>query len=373
MRTRSSFLHCVSAAAALLLGCDGRGSLEPLAMPGMSLAVVSAPPVEAPSNPSAVVVTNTRIDVGWQDRSGNETGFEVHRSMTGASGTFSLLASVGAGAVTYGDDGLALATQYCYKVRAVRVLGNKTVYSAFTSSACVATPAPPPPPPSAAFITAALPLDSTTVRISWMDNSLNEDGFRVLRSTDGVSWAVVVAVRNVMTIDSGVPNAELGACYRVIAFNAGGDAPTSNTVCTSQPAAPTNLVRTRVDDQTADITWNDNSAVEDKYQVWAATYSSITCDASSSCEWPDSLTFSGLDGMIAELPASSTSFHCVGCTYGTQVWVIAFRNGVQSLESARVNATTRSPFRLSNDVPAESRPAPILNGNFPLRSRRRPR
>ena len=54
-------------------------------------------------------------------------------------------------------------------------------------------------------------------------------------------------------------------CHRVIAINASGEAP-SNAACTTPPARPTNFVVT-ADANTTVLTWNDNSAVEDGYQV----------------------------------------------------------------------------------------------------------
>src|SRR6266571_8892319 len=93
----------------LLIGCDP----SPV---GPSTPVFRI--AEAPSRTNAVAVSETRIDVSWQDNSSNETGFEVHRSTAGASGAFVLLASTGAGATTYGDAALTPAKQYCYMVRA---------------------------------------------------------------------------------------------------------------------------------------------------------------------------------------------------------------------------------------------------------------
>ena len=108
--------------------------------------------------------------------------------------------------------------------------------------------------------------------VSWLDNSSDEGGFRIERSLDlGSSWTAAGTVGpNVSaSLDSGRAS-EQQVCYRVIAFNAWVVSAPSNADCTTPPAAPTNLTATAVDPApTIDLTWMDNSAVEDGYVVWA--------------------------------------------------------------------------------------------------------
>jgi titin len=56
-------------------------------------------------------------------------------------------------------------------------------------------------------------------------------------------------------------------CFRVIAFNATGVSNPSSPDCTTPPANPTNLVAKAADGQSINLTWTDNSAVEDGYKV----------------------------------------------------------------------------------------------------------
>ena len=127
----------------LFYSCDRPAPLAP----GIEAAAGGqpGPTVPAPSNNSALAVSWSQINVAWRDNSSNETGFEVHRSTTGPSGAFALLATAGANATSYGNGGLAGSTQYCYEVRAFRTTGGKTTYSAFSSAACATTPAVPVP------------------------------------------------------------------------------------------------------------------------------------------------------------------------------------------------------------------------------------
>ena len=92
-------------------------------------------------------VSPTRVDLAWQDNSPNESGFEVHRSQNGPSGSFDAIGGAGANATSYSDEGLTAEKEYCYKVRAFRTSGRKATYSAFTNASCATTLAAPPPPP----------------------------------------------------------------------------------------------------------------------------------------------------------------------------------------------------------------------------------
>src|SRR5229473_4917344 len=102
--------------------------------------------LNAPSNTHVVAVSDSRIDVSWQDNSTNETGFEVHRAATGSNGAFTLLATTAAGVTARGDLGLSPSTSYCYKIRAFTTVASRTAYSDFSNTACATTLAPPPPP-----------------------------------------------------------------------------------------------------------------------------------------------------------------------------------------------------------------------------------
>jgi hypothetical protein len=105
-------------------------------------APFDAAPPTAPAVPTALLATAaspSQVNLTWTDNSSNETGFEIDRSTTGNSGPFSLLATVAAGVVSYGDASLSAATEYCYRVRAVNGVGA----SAYEGPACSTTLASP--------------------------------------------------------------------------------------------------------------------------------------------------------------------------------------------------------------------------------------
>jgi len=283
-----SFAYPVVLLAFIFSGCEHKHPMAPGVEAASTAGSGSTP--AAPSSTNAVVVSNSRIDVSWQDNSSNESGFEVHRSTTGASGSFALLIGVSANVTAYGNTGLASSTQYCYKVRAFRITSSNTSYSAFSAAACATTL--PPPAPAAPSGTDAKPSSSTAVEVSWVDNSTTESGFRVERSLDGGStWTNAGTVgSNVASFQDPGRSSEQQICYRVSAFNAGGDSPPSNADCTAPPAAPTGLTATAEADQPAiDLVWKDNSAVEDGYEVRR--------DDGIFGRW-----------LVANLPANTTSY-----------------------------------------------------------------
>ena len=78
---------------------------------------------ETPSNLTAIAVSSSQINLNWTDTSANETGFKIERK-TGASGTYSQIATAGANVTTYSDTGLTSNTTYYYRVRAYNTAGD---------------------------------------------------------------------------------------------------------------------------------------------------------------------------------------------------------------------------------------------------------
>ena len=277
-----------------LVGCERD---EPLA-PDMLVAARagSGGTVNAPSGTNAVARSYSQIDVSWIDNSSNESGFEVHRSTTGPSGSFALVASLAANVTSLGNTGLSGSTQYCYEVHAFRISGNTKSYSSFSNIACATTPAPPvPAAPSNAH---AAPHQGRWIDVSWTDNSTNETGFRVERApARSGPWASAgtPSLNTTALNDFFSFQEEHTYCYRVFAVNSYGDSPASNVLCTAVPAYPTNLAATVNGDGSAELTWTDNSAVEDGYQIWQAFG---CCD----------------QRIVVTLPANATTYHLTGLT-----------------------------------------------------------
>ncbi len=305
---------CVPLILVLLPACDGRDPLEP----GLSLRLTGAPP----TNLTVTANSFSDISLAWQDNSTNENGWEVYRSTTGATGTFTLFTTYPWPNVTAGGNGgLKGSTEYCYKVRSYKPQGRQVSYSGFSNIACATTlPAPVPGAPSDV---SAEPDAWGRIRVTWTDNAGNENGFRVERSgTSSGPWTRVgtTGPNAVSFDDRQPPAAEQPACYRVFAFNGYGDSQASNVDCTAMPAAPSGLVAIATGSD-VDLAWTDNSGVEDGFQVrrWTAS--------------------AGIPTVVATLPANATAYHDPGLADDTYWYqVLATNDGGTSFTSNNASA-----------------------------------
>lgn len=97
-------------------------------------ATATTPGLPAPPNVpiklTGTVLSSSKISLTWKDKSANETGFEIWRSLT-TNTNYLLLKTLGANStslITYIDSGLYANVKYYYHVRAVGIGG----YSAYT-------------------------------------------------------------------------------------------------------------------------------------------------------------------------------------------------------------------------------------------------
>jgi hypothetical protein len=79
-------------------------------------------------------VSQHQINLAWADNSTNESGFKIERSPF-APGSWTEIATVGAGVTSYPNTGLASSTTYYYRVRAWNASGN----SAYSNEASATT------------------------------------------------------------------------------------------------------------------------------------------------------------------------------------------------------------------------------------------
>ena len=302
------------------LACDGRTVSDPSGKTALDFAVTSG------SGLIATAASPTEIDLSWS-AAPRVTGYRVFRSTNGAGGTYLLLASTAS--VVYADTGLSFSTQYCYEVQSYTTHNNSTNYSSLSSPACAATPAPPVKPPTGID---ARPLGSRLVRVSWTDNSPNEDGFRVERNLSNNGWTLLVTtVANSTSITDSVP-AESGVCYRLSAFGAAGVSPTSAADCTAAPAAPA-ILGSSSDLQAITVNWMDRSAVEDGYAVFR-------------------LNSAGVWSQLATLAPNSTSYRDGAVTPG-----VSYRYVVRAMKDSGYSDSSASVERT---IPTASPASPVL-------------
>jgi hypothetical protein len=138
-----------------------------------------------------------------------------------------------------------------------------------------AAPTNAPNAPSAPTATA---LSSSRIGLGWTDNSDNELGFKIERSTNGTTFTQVATVDMNVT---GYTNTGLTAStkyyYRVRAYNVVGDSVHAETDATTFPApnAPSALTATAVRSWQINLTWADNSSDEDGFKIESSTNGTI--------------------------------------------------------------------------------------------------
>lgn len=175
----------------------------------------------APSNLALTIASATQINLTWVDKSTNETGFKIFRSVDGTN--FGLLTTVGAGVTTYQNTGLTPGGSYWYYVVATNGVGD----SGASNTASATTPfAVAPNAPT--NLNATAPARSR-ITLTWADNATNETGFRVERSTNGTTWSQVASLgANVTSWTDTSVKRNTFYYYRVYAYNSYGNSAYSN-------------------------------------------------------------------------------------------------------------------------------------------------
>ncbi len=166
----------------------------------------------------------------------------------------------------------------------------------------------PPEPPAGLSAAAA---SSSSISLSWTDNSGNENGFIVERSANGVDgWTEVAyaAADSSSNTDSGL-NAGTTYYYRVAAYNVAGNSGYSNsagaTTFALPPAAPANLGAEAASTSQVDLAWTDNATNESGFFVERS--------ASGSENWQE----------VATVADNTTAYADTGLIPGTYFYRVA--------------------------------------------------
>jgi fibronectin type 3 domain-containing protein len=218
-------------------------------------------------------MSSSQINLAWNDVDG-ESSYKVQRSGDGGA-TWTTIATVGTNITTYQSTGLAATTTYYYRVVASNSGGDSAASD--LASATTLTVPTPPSAPSGLVATAA---NAKQVNLTWQDTSLNENGFRIERSTNGgKNWSVIGSLgANSTTFVDGTVSARKTYMYRVRAFNDAGNSACSNAVKVTTPRAaplpvlaPSNLAASPAGATKVGLTWVDNSDNESGFRVERST------------------------------------------------------------------------------------------------------
>jgi hypothetical protein len=211
-------------------------------------------------------------------------------------------------------DTVTNATQtLTYTVNIPSIVGGNTAYVGFGGSTSSLTAvqdiltwtfAPlPTSAPAAPSKLSATAVSGTQINLSWTDNSTNEAGFIVMRSTSGGGYVQIgVTGTGVTTYSDSALTPDTNYSYKVQATNSVGNSAFSNVATALTPIpppTPTGAHATAITSTSIAMAWTDNANNETGYNILRK------------------MTTGANFAQIASLPANSTSFSDTGLTPGT--------------------------------------------------------
>jgi uncharacterized repeat protein (TIGR03806 family) len=137
------------------------------------------------------------------------------------------------------------------------------------------SPPPPTPPPAAPSGLTATAVSASQINLTWADNSADEDGFQVERSTGGGTFALIATLPAGTTAyaNAGL-TASTAYSYRVRATRGTDRSEFTNTATATthgETTWPTNLVATAISSTRIDLSWTDPSNLESGFVIDRAT------------------------------------------------------------------------------------------------------
>jgi Tol biopolymer transport system component len=221
-----------------------------------------------PSSPRNLVVSLPKppqpgqsLLLQWSDRSPAELGFRIQRK--NVSGVYVQCAQVGPDVTQFLDTNRTPGQRYEYRVCAYNAAGD----SGFSNEAA-ATTLPLLAAPSGLTVTAA---SSTRITLAWTDNSTDEGGFQIERSTGSGAFAVIASVRANVTafVNTGLA-ADTAYRYRLRAYRTTDFSTYLNSAPVrtfALPIAPTGLKATVVTSARINLVWTDRSGDESGFRI----------------------------------------------------------------------------------------------------------
>ncbi len=312
-----------------------------------------------PKQPDGVAFTITgsgnrrRLVLTWNDNSITETSFLVRKTLDGTTWTdvgtiqtpLTLPDTNTTGVRTFTDPAVYyLGTAVRYQVVAQNTIGYGGQFPSMTVSSTSAPLIVGTAPTATTGLTATLQI-GPRINLSFTDNSTNETGFVVERSTNGGAFVQIatlpphnntgVVTYTDTTITAGLT--DMTYTYQVAASNAAGlstYAVAPPVLVPAAPAAPGNFTAVNGPDgsgnsRTVILSWMDNSVNETGFTIQRATDSAFTRGLNTVTAAPGVITLTQ-----------------TGLSRNTQYWYRIQANNGAFVASAWVNAT---PFPITTN------------------------
>jgi fibronectin type 3 domain-containing protein len=175
----------------------------------------------APENLTGSAVSASQINLSWLDKANNETGFQIERSADGVS--FLKIADLAVNATSYQNTGLAVNSQYYYRVRAL----NAASFSTYSNVVSVRTQNIPVPDMPKNLT--AVPVAPELIQLRWdpITGSPTETVIERASKQDDVFRQIGKVAANILQFEDKGKLESTDYYYRIKAVNGGGSSPYS--------------------------------------------------------------------------------------------------------------------------------------------------
>jgi uncharacterized protein len=244
-------------------------------------AANSAVSFPAPTNLTYSKPDISSVTLTWTDNSTGEDGFRIDKKV-GIGEWLPEFASTGPDITSWTDTNAEINETIEYKIYA---------YKGLNSTASLLSPAIDTSIPVPTNLT-VLQDNVYTFNLSWTDNSIGEDGFKIERKIDDGSFAQIGTTTSTSYVDSTLSKGYGTVYYQVRAYKGiYNSAHTAANSAVSFPA-PTNLTYSKPDISSVTLTWTDNSTGEEGFKIdkkvgigeWLPEFASTGPDITS---WTD--------------------------------------------------------------------------------------
>lgn len=178
-----------------------------------------------PGKLSATAMSESSIKLNWYDSTAGEEWYVIERSPNGIS-NWLIIDSVAGNIVTYTNTGLNTFTTYYYRIRAKCIYNTSAPGNSAQATTLAASTIPNAP---SNLVAATI---NKNLVLTWNDNSNNETGFKIYRSTTSAGTFILIdsILANVTTYTN-LNLASGNYCYKVKAYNSVGLSGYSNESC----------------------------------------------------------------------------------------------------------------------------------------------